>query len=317
MKKKTLCLKYENQDREFLFEDKVFVIEDKKLVEDLSKPSIKNTESKLFIKSLNDTHIADVIQIKVNVNETGYFLVSFQKDGLTQEKRELLIKEISALKSNAVQSNSTQLKKAKKLVEILNKYKPIYAVFINDGGYKVNISKLSLEELKFPLLVLKKPEKKFLIRSKSDKSGTTNSYSPFSLFEVDYLFMLLFSLLCAFGTITTIFEFMNKQNIAIFLVMLAVAFGFILILAVQSTVYKKGKLINPLIRYYLILFILLGVAGGIVSGYYLSKLVFKTEIEDFDYKRLIIMSSAISSVICLSALFTSRLANRIIKKRYK
>ena len=271
---------------------------------------------------MNDTHIADVIQVKINMNETGHFLVSFPKDGLDEAKRKALLEEIGKLKSNAAQTNSTQLKKAKTLVAILNKYKPIYATFINDGQYKVNISKLSLEEFLFPLLVLKKPEKKYIAQPKTSKTKdkstkTKKNYQGFPVFAVDYLFVLLFSLLSAFGTITAIFEFWNEKNIGIFLAILAVVFAFILILSVQSTVYKKGKIINPFLRYYLVVFVLLGVAGGIVGGYFVSKLVLKTEIPDFDYKKLIIIASAISLPVCLSALSTSRLANLVVKRKYK
>lgn len=317
MKKKNLILKFTDSGKEFLFEDKVFVIEDKKLVENLEKPSIKNSESKVVIKTLNDAHISDVVQIKINMNETGTFLASFQKDSLSEEKRSELLKEIGGLKSNAVQSNSTQLKKAIKLVSILNKYKPIYVTFINDGQYKVNIAKLSSVDLKFPILVLNKPAKKFTIHPKSKKDNQQKVYEAFSLFEVDYLFVMLFALLGSFGIITAIFEFMNKQNVAIFLAIMAFAFAFILILAVQSTLYKKGKLINPFLRIYLILFILLGVAGGIVGGYYLSKLVFKTEIADFNFKYLIINSSVVALPVMLSSLVTSLLANAVVKKRYQ
>ena len=321
MKKKNLILKFTDSGKEFLFEDKVFVIEDKKLIENLEKPSIKNGESKLVIKSQNDTHISDVIQVKINMNETGQFLVNFVKDSLSEEKRKSLLEEIGKLKSNAAQTNSTQLKKAKQLVEILNKYKPLYATFMNDGEYKVKISKLSLETFTFPLLVLKKPEKKFVIHAKEkpSKNGVEprKKYSSFSLFVADYVFVFLFALLCAFGTITALFEFKNGENIWIFLVILAVAFAFVLILSVQSTCYKKGKLINPFLRYYLIIFILLGVAGGIAGGYFVSKLVLKTEIENFDYKNLIILSTAISGPVCLSSLTTSRLANLVVKRKYE
>ena len=84
MKKKTLVFKFTDSNKEYLFEDKVFVIEDKTLIENLEKPSIKNSESKLVIKSLNDSHVSDVIQIKVNMSETGYFLVNFSKDSLNE-----------------------------------------------------------------------------------------------------------------------------------------------------------------------------------------------------------------------------------------
>lgn len=346
MKKKTFVLKFTDSEREFMFEDKLFVIEDKKLIENLEKPSIKNSESKLVIKPLNDTHVSDVIQLKINMSETGYFLVNFAKDSISEEKRKVLLEEIGKLKSNAVQTNSTQLKKARLLVRILNKYKPLYATFINDGEYKVNPGKLSLEEYTFPLLVLKKPEKRFMVRPKvkapkekpvketkpekvkaekeekqakpqklAKKKKPKQTYSAFPLFSADYLFVFLFATLCAFGVITAFFEFKNDENIWIFLAILSFAFAIVLVLSVQSTCYKKGRLINPFLRYYLIIFIVIGVAGGIVGGYYVSKLVLKTEIEDFDYKNLLIISSAIAAPVCLSALSTSRLVNLISKKR--
>ena len=335
MKKKSLIFKFTDSGKEYLFEDKVFVIENNKLIENLEKPSIKNSESKLVIKSLNDTHVSDVIQIKVNMSETGYFLVSFAKDSLDEDKRKILLEEIGTLKSNATRTNSTQLKKAKSLCEILNKYKPIYAVFINNGQFKVNISKLSLEEFKFPLLVLNKPEKKKILiaskqkkekpvketKSKKDRPSNPEKpkhvYSPFALFEVDYVFVLLFALLGAFGTITCIFEIMNKEMIAIFLGILAVAFVIVLAISVHSTAYKKGKLINPWLKVYLCLYILIGIAGGIVAGYFISKGVLKTEIEDFDYEKLLKLSIIISTPALLSSMFTSFLINLIVKKKYK
>lgn len=316
MKKKTFCLKFKNEDREFLFEDKVFVIEDKKLVTELEKPAYKNVESELVIKSMNDLHISDVIQVKVNLAETGYFLVSFAKETLTEEKRKTLLEEISSLKSKAVQTNSTQLNKSRKLVQILNKYHPIYASFVNNGTYKVDITKVSLEELKFPILVLDKKEKKgrFKLGSKASKNSN-ESYSPFPLFDTEYLFTCLFALLGSFGIYDSTFEVMNKQSIAIFFGILALAFAFILIIAMRSSIYKKGKLRNPLLRYYLCIFIIIGIAAGTVSGFFVSKYVLKTEIENFDYKKCLYISLAISIVALLSSATTSRLANLIMNKK--
>ena len=321
MKKKTLILKDVESGNEFLFEDKVFLIEDAFLIDNLEKPSIRNSESKIVIKTLNDTHVSDVIQIKVSMNETGTFLISFAKDGLDYEKRKSLLQEISGLKSNAVQTNSTQLKKTKNLVAILNKYKPIYATFVNDGEYTVNITKLSLEEFKFPLLVLHKSQQKTVVTQapvvKTKEGKSKPKYQRFSIFTVDYLFVLLFAALCAFGAFTALFEFKNEENIAIFLLVLSVAFACVLVLSVQSTLYKKGKIINPWLRYYLIIFILLGVVGGTVAGYYVSKMVLKTEIENFDYKKVILMAGGISAAVCLATLTLSRLVNLITKKKYE
>lgn len=317
MKKKTLCLKFKDREKEFLFEDKVFVIEDKKLIENLEKPCYKNSESELIIKSMNDMHISDVVQIKVNIFETGYFLVNFAKNALSEEKRAQLLKEISSLKSNAVQTNSTQLKKVRKLIQILNKYQPIYATFTSEGKYIVNITKLSEEELKFPVLVLEKPKKKGVFQIKNKSGNSEVSYSSFSLFESDYLFILLFSLLGSFGVFTATFEIMNKQTVAIFLGILGLAFAFVLIIAMQATIYKKGKLRNPILRYYLCVFILIGIALGITGGYFVSKYLLKTENPEFSYSRCFLFSIPISLVALLSSVSTSRLANLIIKRKYE
>ena len=316
MKKKTLCFQFKNNDHKFLFEDKVFVITDKKLIQELEKPAYKNTESELIISSMNETPIYDVVQVKVNLSETGYFLVSFSKETLTEEKRKNLLEEITSLKSKAVQTNSTQLKKTRKLLEILNKFHPIYATFVNNGIYKVNLTKLSEEELKFPVLVLDKKDKKTLFRFKSNNSNkSNNSYAGFSLFEGEYLFIMLFALLGSFGVCTATFEIMNKQGIAIFLSILALAFAIILIIAMRSAIYKKGLIPHPLLRYYLCLFIIVGIALGTVSGFFVSKFLFKTEIEDFDYKKSLLISILVSLVAFLSSASTCRLANLIVRRK--
>ena len=323
MEKKPLVLKFKESDREFLFENKIFVIEDKKLIQNLEKPSIKNQDSQLEIKSLNNLHISDVIQVKVNMSDTGYFLVSFEKDKLSEEKRIVLLEEIGKLKSKAVQTNSTQLKKTKELLGILNKFKPIYAIFKNNGAFIINLTKLSQLELNFPLLVLKNSKKEgYFWSKKSGKSTPKNTndrriYSPIILFSPDYFFIFLFSLLGAFGFTSGMFEAMNKQGLAIFLFILGAAFVVVLNLAMQSTIYKKNKLRSPGLRYYLCLFILIGIAGGIVGGYFVSKFVFKTEKLNFNYKKMLMYSSIISLVALLSSVYTSILVNTILQKRSK
>ena len=318
MKKKILCLQFKNSEQKFLFEDKVFIIEDKKLINELEKPAYKNTESELFIKSSNDLHISDVLQVKINLSETGYFLVSFVKDSLNEDRRKDLIEEISSLKSKAVQTNSTQLNKTKRIVEILNKYHPLYATFFNNGIYKVNITKVSQEELKFPILVLEKKEKRaaFHFGFKKNQSSL-DTYSSFPLFDSEYLFILLFALLGSFGICTATFQIMNKQAIAIFLSIIGLTFNVILVVAMTSAIYKKGQQKNPFLRYYLCLFILLGIAIGIVGGYFISKFMFKTEIEDFNYSRFLLISIIVSVVALLSSASTSRLVNLIKRKTKK
>lgn len=325
MKNSFLVLKFKDKPMEYSFGSKVSFVEDKKLCENLSKINIKNRDSELIIHSLNDVQISDVIQIKVNMAETGTFLINFEKGSLGQEKRNELLKEIGALKNEETPTQEGQLKKTKKLVKILEKYEPIYVSFSNTGEIKLDLSLIS-EKPSFPLLVLTKTKKKIVINFKKkdkkkeidkpnkDKKKVEKNYAPLSLFETDYIFILLFALLGSIAITATIFEIMSKQMIAIFLGIISLAFVVVEAIAMQSSTYKKNKLINPYIRYYLSIFIVVGITIGIVAGYFISKGLLKTEIENFDYKKMLLISIAVSVPALISSVFSSIFVNFLIKK---
>ena len=325
MGKQIFVLKFKDQDNSFSFEDKVSLVEDKKLIENLSRPNIKNQDSSLQIESLGGLHISDVIQIKINVADTGYFLASFNKDGFDEEKRKNVLEEIGKLKSNETPTLESQTKKIQELLGILNNYEPIYVVFSNNGDIKVETSNLSDTELKFPLLVLAQPAKKRMlnfgvkkekpVNEKHPKEKKKVEYQPFPLFDVDYLFVFIFSLLGSFSVVASVFELMNKEGISAFLIVLGVVFAITLVIAVHSTVYKKGIVKNPFLRYYLGIFIILGIASGVVAGFFICKGVLKTEIENFDYKKMMLISVPIAVAAMLSSLSSCRLFNIFVKKR--
>ena len=328
MGKQIFVLKFIDNDNIFSFEDKVSLVEDKKLIENLSRPNIKNQDSNLVINSLNDRHISDVIQIKVNVLDTGNFLISFDKESLDDEKRKIVIEEIGKLKGNESPTIESQTKKIQELLGILNNFEPIYATFSNSGDIKIDLEKLNEVELKFPLLVLVQPTKKYFIKfgTKKDKeiskkrdqavnNKTKREYQPFPLFDIDYIFVLIFSLLGSFAILASVFELMNKEGIAAFLIILSVVFAVTLVFAVHSTLYKKCKVRNPYLRYYLGIFVIVGIASGIVAGYFICKSVLKTEIENFDYKKMLTISIPICIVTMLSSLASCSLFNIFMKIR--
>ena len=326
-----LIFGFKEKETEYSFENKVFVVSDKALIENISKPNIKNQNSSLVIKSLNDLPVFDVVQIKVNVAETGHFLVSFNKETFNEEQRTELLKEIGTLKSDETPTVDSQFKKIQDLLGILVKYQPIYATFANTGTIKIEQLKLEQIEVSFPLLVLNFPKKKFSImvgRTKKEKAPREEkkndtqpkekevvNYEPFDLFSVEYLFIFLFSLLGSFAVAAAVFELMNKKGIAAFLIVLATVFAITLVIAVRAAVYKKTKLKNPWLRYYLVIFIVLGIAAGIVSSYFICKGVLKTEIENFEYKKMMLISIPIAVVTMLSSIETSRILNIFFKKR--
>ena len=336
MENQNLVLKFKDQEQEYSFENKVTLVEDKKLIQNLSRPNIKNQDSSLLIKSLNETHISDVIQIKINVVETGAFLVSFEKDSLPEETRAKLLEEIGKLKNTDAPSKDSSLQKIKELLGILNIYQPIYATFSNSGDIKIEISDIDQFELNFPLLILAQPQRKMIFKvgktkeeepkeekakakkekpakpGKVRKEKVHKEYKPFALFDSDYFFVLFFAFLGAFSITASVFELMNKENIAIFLIILAVILTITLVIAVTSVIYKKGELKNPWLRYYLGIYVLVGLIIGVVTSFFVCKGLLKTEIEDFDYKKMILISSLVSASL-LASLSLSRLANLINK----
>lgn len=334
MENGNLILKFKDQEQEYSFKNKVNSVEDKKLVQNLSRPNIKNRDSSLIIKSLNDTHIADVIQIKINISGTGFVLASFNKETLTDDVRQTLLEDISKLKNTDDPSKENSLKKITELLEILNNFGPIYATFSNTGDIKIELEELNVELL-FPLLVLIQPKKKMIFKigkldkgssdqkevkpekeSKEKETKERKEYPPFALFDSDYFFVFLFSLLCSFSITASVFEIMNEKNIAIFLIILAVVLALTLVIAITTVVYKKGELRNPWLRYYLGIFVLVGAILGVTSSFFVCKFLLKTEIEDFGYKKMILISSLISLAL-LASLSLSRLANKINILRLK
>ena len=317
---------YTNQD--YFFDNNVNFINDQTLIKNISKPNIKNQSSSFVISSSNDLHISDVVQVKINISDTGYFLVSFLKENLNDETRSELLKEISGLKSDTSRTSETETKKIQELVGILNKYSPLYATFKNDGEIEIETNRLSELQLDFPLLVLPKNRQKIMLNfgrtkqrkkpqecspKEKDETKKEKIYKPFPLFDLSCFFIMIFSLLGSFSTNASVFEIMNKKGIAAFFIVLSLVFAITLVIAVHSTLYKKGVVKNPYQRYYLSIFIIIGIAAGITASYFICQNVLRTNIESFDYKLMFLFSVPISALALLSSLSSCRLMNLIIK----
>ena len=325
MENTPLIFGIKDKDTEYSFDKQIHLVDDKFLIQNLSRPNTKNQDSDLIIKSLNDTHISDVIQLKINVSEVGAFLISFEKESLNEESRNSLIEKVSKLKNSEAPTIDTQTKKVQELLCILNEHTPIYGVFMNTGDIKLNLQETINFELVFPLLILKQPEKKLIFKTdmnkeqkldNNSKQKTQKSYAPFPLFDTDYLFVLFFSLLGAFSITASVFEIMNKEGIAAFLIILSVALMITLVIAIMSTVYKKGELKNPWLRYYLIIYMIVGIAAGVIGSFFVCKGLLKTKVDNFDYKKMALISSLISASLLIT-LSLSRVANIINKIRLK
>lgn len=129
MEMNPIVFKFEEDKNEYSFEENLCFTNDKKLVKTLMRENIKNVNSSLIVKSMNNLPIYDVIQIKINVLDTGTFLVNFNKEKFTQEIREKLIENIKTLKDENEPTPELQKIKINKLINLLNEVEPMFATF--------------------------------------------------------------------------------------------------------------------------------------------------------------------------------------------
>ena len=150
-----LILGRNNEETSFIFDKQVNIIDDLALSKELGTENIKNEDSTLILKSMSDTQIADVIQIKINLTAVGCLLVNFSKDSLTEENRKNLLDQLSALKDKVQETQETQEVKFRKILCIIEQFNPIYVTFLNDLEFKIDSNKIAKEvEWSFPLIVL-------------------------------------------------------------------------------------------------------------------------------------------------------------------
>lgn len=320
MEDEKLILKFEEDENEFVFDKKLTIIEDKKLVKNLSKTNVSNGASSLIIKSMNNTPIYDVIQIKINVGETGVFLVNFDKEKFDEETRSKLLEKIKALKTDGEPTKDIQLKKIFDLVKILNDESPIYVSFKNTGDIKIEDKDLENITVYFPLIWLKNPENP---RENKEKKPFEFNFKKihiklpkidFPLWNYDYLFVALFAMLGSFALMVGIFSIFNKESIAAFTIAMGVILIGILFYVTYTTLYKKCEEKYRLLRYYLILFIVVGIVLGLVIGSIISKNVIKIKVQNLSMKKVTLIA-ILTSLSTLLSIPASRLINILVKRQ--
>ena len=386
---------------------------------------------------MNNLPIYDIIQLKVNVCDTGTFLVNFDKESFTSEIRENLILKIKELKDDVEPTFETQTNKINKLIKILNEVEPLYCVFKSTGDVELTFDDFkSLEKTNFILVVLKrkvhapkpvvtkepiKEVKSPVLKAKSEEieqndisesviieplepilyTGSKITPHPivknnkklleenkdylvycndinvgeatatiefignysetsqmeiyfeivsvqpkaqkenrirkdrfkefknklskisfsfkkpvlnFPKFSFDYLFLSLFCMLFSFGVLTGIYEILNKQSTAAFLLVLAFIFLAVGYYSAYSIIYKRYKEKYQGLKYFLLIYTLLGSAIGLALGYIISKFALTQEAEELNFNLLITISIPVSLVVPSLSIFFSKLINLIIKK---
>lgn len=342
MKVKDVVFKFEEQNDEFSFKEKINVLEDKKLIKVLGKENIKNEDSSLIILSMNNLPVYDVIQLKINVAETGVFLVNFSKEEFTEEIRKEALHKIGELKDNITPTKETQINKIKRLLIILDKYKPIYATYTSKHDIEIEVedfNNISNEiRYSFPIILLtnkkKKEHKKIHItipnifkREKKEKVKTKETkvkvektqiakkeiVIDFPLFSFDYLWNAIFALSLGYAVPVAIYEVLNNDLISIVLFVMTAIFIGIGYVSDYSTLYRKGVERFKGLKYWLLLYVLIGAAIGLAVGYVVAKFGLKTN-NEINYSLILYISIPSSIVVSLAGIPASKLINLIIKK---
>lgn len=303
---KEIVFKFEGKSDLFSFADKVNLVENEKLIKILGRENIKNNNSSLIIKSI-DLPVYDVIQFKVNVSETGTFLFNFDKTKIDEQIRTEILSKIKELKDNITPTKETQIVKIQKLFNLIKDFEPIYAAYspLGECSFTFDEIKVGLEnsDFSFPVLIL--------IKSNVQKE---NTLLPFKMFTGEYLFTGIFSMLFAFALYTGIFEILNKQSISAFLIILAVVFLVVTFFATYSAIYKKQTEQHKGLKYFILIYIVIGSIIGLVISFVTCKYALKVEVENFNHTLVNAISIPLSIVLSSASVFSARAINFIIKK---
>ena len=305
----------------FEFQNGFSFVKNEKLLNVLRKELFKNEDSSLIIKSLNNTRIDEVFQIKINIKYVGYFLANFPYLENAKEKYLPLIKEIESLKKDELENKDSQLLKIEKVIGILNKFGPIYVVFIGKKDTFVYLKECNKIEPSFPLLY-PQPNEEISVEVIEQQSVEKNKASfyfkkiiaafdiekPF--FKTDYLFDLLFSLFIAFCFYTAVAFFYKDDLKGLIFVAQILFYGFCLGYSLYLFKYKDKRKEHKGEDIIVSTYILVGTALGNFISYVVTTYLLKME-----GIPLLIIPLVFSFVICLGILPLLKLIYNLIQKK--
>ena len=321
MEKNSLIFEFADSHETFEFQKGFSYVENDKLSDTLRCEYYKNFDSTLVIKNLNNIKINDVFQIKINIKYIGYFLVNFLFEKDAKEKYHPLIEEIELLKETEHEEKDKQLLKIEKVIAILNKYNPIYSIFIGKGdvfSYLKECNKVApLFPLLFPKIVEKvsveivkkrKEKKKFDSKLLLKIKSFFDIEKPF--FKTDYLFDLLFSFFTSFSSYTAVAFFYKDDLKGLIFVAQILFYSFCLFYSLYLFKYKDKREKHKGEDIIISTYILVGVAlGNFISYVVTTFLLNMTDIP------LLIVPFILSFVICLSVLPLLKLIYNLIQKK--
>lgn len=288
---KKLIIGKSSEEKNFIFDKQVNIIDDLVLSKELGTENIKNEDSELVLKSLSDTQIADVIQIKINLTAVGTFLVNFDKSAFSDDNRKSLLNELTSLKDKQEPTEKTQFEKAKKILEIVNKFKPEYVAFTNGGNIKIDANEIAKKlKWEFPLLVLAIPPKEPSFFERLKKLKIFNK----KYIKSDYVFTSIFTILLSFAFVTSIHCFFTSQNIAVFLLIISIVFAGVLGFVNYKNLIPEN---DKNLKFVLMIYTAIGWVVGLTVGLLISKLLLTGEDQEFSLVKVLAIGGASSLII--------------------
>ena len=291
MEFRQVIISQNNSSDNYIFNNKVNLVTSTVLSDELLKENYNLGDSPFVISSSNNLALKDTFQIKIRIQDAGIMMVYFDNVGFEQEKKEQLLNEIKTLKDGVTPTQETQANKIVRVLEIIGPYQPLFVAYLNRGEFIYTSSSLNEllkdKELDFPLLLLiaslnyvdspSKTKDGKPVKEKKVKKVSNEKFSYLEAFKsIDFIFFGIFAMFIAFGSVISGFEIKNGEGIAVFLIVLSVAFFFVLTYAVYKT-YKDDGLFQYKIKNMVapVVYIIIGIALGIVIGYLITTFVMK------------------------------------------
>lgn len=333
---KPLVISQKNSMTKFTFPAKVNIVGSTELSEEIIYLDPSLSDSNYVIDSEDGLQLHDLINIKINIANTGVIYASFKRDEFTIERKEELFSRLVELRDNLTPTKETQGLKLVRIFKIIDYFKPVFVSYVNNGDYiftRASIDELLKDiEIGYKILVLlpsinltpikkernkivlfKKPVKKPKDPEEPKAKKEKGKYKLPTLFTFDYMFFLIFAAFIAFAVYVSIFQIINGEAIAAFILVLAVVFVITLNFATYRTyrdggdfVYEIGKIWVP------ILYPVLGAIIGTMIGFVVAQFVMTTAedvVVDFGLLIAIVMPSTVA--IAIASIFSPLLTSKI------
>lgn len=309
MKNTKISLEFLNSGEPIELNKGVSFVNNQILIEFLKQEKYKNECSNFTVKESSEINVSDLLKIKINIESVGYFLVNLKNTEENRNKRLEILEKVKELKTDNVFNLEKQYLKIKSVIEILNGYNLLFALFtledpipneyINFNGYVFN----------FPLLFINenRTKKTKPVKAIKSKKNLINIDAPF--FDLDYFFNLLFALFASFSLHTAVSLFCDDNWKGTLFIILFIAILCVSNYCLYLIYYEKNSKQISGHKFIMGLYLALGSALGLIISILISQ--YYLEIK---YNGLLIFIDILAFIVSVCAIFESKIIT-LFKKR--